>query len=361
MRTLRGMTIAGAAALAATTAAVMVTSAAEPPTPVAITYGQAVDVPMPAAFHVFAARPADWDGDGKIDLLAAPATGGAIYLLKNIGDGKTPRFAFPYADPPLLGRTRGRWTLFDFIDGQYGSAAEKARAYSGPATPASPASAASAAPAVPAAGASAIGSGGADPLIGRTFDVADMDGDGDLDFLLARTNQVAWLRNTGSQAKPAWGAPEPIVDQQGKPFVFDDVWATINPESVDWDGDGLNDLILGMWHPSRYGNGADIRILQPRHAYGRDGGHAYWLRNVGSKTQAKYAAAVALSANTGVIAGLGRCRSTTRRSAISRTSARGPRRSSSIVAAWKRTARPSSRRSSSAPIRCFSISTATAI
>ncbi len=76
----------------------------EGPKPVAITYGQEVDVPMPAAFHVFAARPADWDGDGRIDLLATPATGGAIYLLKNIGTPKAPRFDFPYAEPPLLGR-----------------------------------------------------------------------------------------------------------------------------------------------------------------------------------------------------------------------------------------------------------------
>jgi hypothetical protein len=259
---------------------VTVTAGAEGPKPVAITYGQDVDVPMPAAFHVFAARPADWDGDGSIDLLAAPATGGAIYLLKNIGTPKAPRFDFPYAEPPLLGKARGRWTLFDFIDGQYGAQGQK--------------------PAVPQA------TNGSNELpIGRTFDVGDMDGDGDLDFLLARTNQVSWLRNTGSKAKAAWGAPEPIVDQQGKPITFDDVWATINPESVDWDGDGLKDLILGMWHPSRYGNGADIRILQPRHAYGRDGGHAYLLRNTGTNAQPRYVAPVALASNTGVIAGLG--------------------------------------------------------
>jgi hypothetical protein len=284
MRQLRVMAISGAltaAAIAASTIAT-VAAAGQGPKPVAITYGQEVDVPMPAAFHVFAARPADWDGDGRIDLLATPATGGAIYLLKNIGTPKAPRFDFPYAEPPLVGKARGRWTLFDFIDATYGAQGQKRGVKEPPA--------AEAANELP---------------IGRTFDVADMDGDGDLDFLLARTNQVAWLRNTGSKAKPSWGSPEPIVDPQAKPFAFADVWATINPESVDWDGDGLSDLILGMWHPSRYGNGADIRILQPRHAYGRDGGHAYWLRNVGTKTQPRYAAPVALASNTGVIAGLG--------------------------------------------------------
>jgi hypothetical protein len=254
------------AAVLTTVVLMTVARAAEGPKPVAITYGQEVDVPMPAAFHVFAARPADWDGDGRIDLLATPATGGAIYLLKNIGTPKAPRFDFPYAEPPLLGRARGRWTMFD-------SAAKDASS---------------------------------ELPIGRTFDAADMDGDGDLDFVLARTNQVAWLRNTGSKTKAAWAAaPEPIVDAQGKPIAFEDVWATINPECVDWDGDGLNDLILGMWHPSRYGNGADIRVLQPRHEYGRDGGHAYWLRNIGTRTQPRYAAPVALASNTGVIAGLG--------------------------------------------------------
>ena len=287
MRQLR-VTASGAAAIDDDRGAIggAIAMSAEGPKPVAITYGQEVDVPMPAAFHVFAARPADWDGDGRIDLLATPATGGAIYLLKNIGTPKAPRFEFPYAEPPLLGKARGRWTLFDFIDAQYGAQGQK------PAREQSRCAKESA-------------RRGGELPIGRTFDVADMDGDGDLDFLLARTNQVAWLRNTGSKAKAAWGSPEPIVDQQGKAIAFDDVWATINPESVDWDGDGLNDLILGMWHPSRYGNGADIRILQPRHAYGRDGGHAYWLRNVGTKTQPRYAAPVALAANTGVIAGLG--------------------------------------------------------
>ncbi len=132
-----------------------------------------------------------------------------------------------------------------------------------------------------------------------------MDGDGDLDFLLARTNQVAWLRNTGSKAKAAWGSPEPIVDQQGKALAFDDVWATINPESVDWDGDGLNDLILGMWHPSRYGNGADIRILQPRTPTDAMAATPTGFATSARRRSRAMRRRVALASNTGVIAGLG--------------------------------------------------------
>lgn len=243
--------------------------------PQVIVYGQRVDVPMPAAFHVFAARLGDLTGDGRIDVLAAPATGGALYLLRNIGPGATPRFSFPFSDAPVIGQARGRWTLFDAIDEAQTAAA------SGPtATLALP------------------------DLIGRTFDLADMDGNGRLDLLVSRNGRLTWLPHRGTASSPTWGDPIEVLGDDGDPVRFLDYWHTINPEAVDWDGDGLVDLLCGVWHPSRYVEG-DLRELRPRGAYTELSGHIYWLRNVGTREAPRYAAPVALAADTGTLSGLG--------------------------------------------------------
>ncbi|HEY8551591.1 MAG TPA: VCBS repeat-containing protein [Vicinamibacterales bacterium] len=264
-----GLTISGAALAAASW------SATDPtPVPVAITYGHEVDIPMPAAFHVFAPRLVDWDRDGLVDVLATPATANAIYFLRNIGTPKSPRFDFPFGRPPLVGAYRERWTLFDAIE------EEQARAADG---------------------------GGAQgdlaSRIGRTFDAADMDGDGDVDLLVSRSGKLAWLRNTGTATAPAW-RPVDVVDEAGRPVTFTDFWHTVNPEAVDWDGDGRLDLLCGVWHPSGYVPG-DIRILHPREAYGLRSAHIYFLRNVGTAEAPRYAGPVALAADTGVLSGLG--------------------------------------------------------
>lgn len=256
-------------------AVVLIGEQVGPTAPAAITYGQRVDVPMPAAFHVFAARLHDWDGDGRVDVLAAPATGSALYLLRNIGNASSPRFAFPFGDAPFLGQPRGRWTLFDAID----------EAQAGPQARGS-------------------ATGGVSEAIGRTFDIGDIDGDRRPDLLLSRNGRLSWLLDEGNAAAPSWGAPREVVGDDGRPVRFEDVWHTINPEAVDWDGDGRLDIIAGIWHPSRYVEG-DLRELRPRGAYSSHSGHLYLLRNVGSATAPRFAAPVALSADTGALSGLG--------------------------------------------------------
>ena len=266
--------IAVAAAMLAPAGAVSAQPpASTDPVPVPITYGKATDIPMPAAFHVFSARPVDWDGDGRIDLLAAPATGGAVYLLRNIGTSKVPRFDFPFGRPPLVCAPPTRWTLFDAIDDAQAAAAPRP-------------------------------GGGVSEHIGRTFDAADLDGDGKVDLVLSRGGRVSWLRNTGTPSAPSWAAPQALTTDAGAPVAFADMWHTVNPEAVDWDGDGLVDLLCGVWHPSGYAPG-DIRLLRDRSAYGTTSAHVYWLRNTGTARSPRFAAPVALTADTGVLAGLG--------------------------------------------------------
>lgn len=251
------------------------------PRPVALVYGQPVSVPMPAAFHVFAARLIDWDADGRLDLVAAPATASALYLLRQQPPHEAhrgaPVFSFPFAAAPVVGSTRDRWTLFDAID-------EAQR----PTTPTAAARAD-----VPLS-----------DRIGRTFDIADMDGDGLDDLLLSRNGRLTWLRNVGRAGAPAWGDPIDAIDDTGALVTFADVWHTVNPEAVDWDGDGLVDIIAGIWHTSRYVAG-DLRQLRPRGAYSSHSGHLYLLRNVGTATAPRYGAPLALAADTGTLSDLG--------------------------------------------------------
>lgn len=88
--------------------------------------------------------------------------------------------------------------------------------------------------------------------------VADWDGDGLYDIMLnSIRGEVVWCRNTGSRRVPAFGFPQPVaVDWEGaqpelkygwlKPFGSKGLltqWRT-TPCMVDWNGDGLVDLVM---------------------------------------------------------------------------------------------------------------------
>ena len=74
--------------------------------------------------------------------------------------------------------------------------------------------------------------------------VSDFDGDGNIDLLVGdEDGRVAWVRNTGKVKKhiPQFESPY-YLQQQADLVKFG---ALVTPCSVDWDGDGDEDLVCG--------------------------------------------------------------------------------------------------------------------
>lgn len=123
----------------------------------------------------------DLDADGDGDVLRGEQSGAVAYVA-NTGSAAAPAFALPVANP--FGYTSG--------------------------------------------------SGNAAP------ELADLDSDGDLDLLVGRSNgSLAYYRNTGSAAAPAFAAP--LVN----PFGLTGVVANAVPTIADLDDDGDLDVLVG--------------------------------------------------------------------------------------------------------------------
>ncbi|MCA9764724.1 MAG: VCBS repeat-containing protein, partial [Gemmatimonadetes bacterium] len=83
-----------------------------------------------------------------------------------------------------------------------------------------------------------------------TPEAHDLDGDGDLDLLIGtRTSGVFWHANLGTRNEPSYAAEgERLVTADGKRIQGS------NAHYVDWDHDGVRDLVLGsewgdvVWH-----------------------------------------------------------------------------------------------------------------
>lgn len=158
---------------------------------------------------------ADWNGDGKLDLLAGNSAG-TIEYFENTGAPRQPAFT---ARGPL----RAGGQVIQRIAGPNGSVqgpAERKWGYANPSVP-------------------------------------DWDLDGKLDLVVNDIwGDVVWYRNVGTKTEPELAAAAPVeVEWPGAPPKPDWVWWTPKPKQlvtqwrttpkvVDWDRDGLPDLVM---------------------------------------------------------------------------------------------------------------------
>lgn len=163
------------------------------------------------------ARPVavDWNGDGRLDILSGNSAG-YIQYFENTGAAADPAFED-------RGYLRAGGKIIRHVAGPNGSV-----------------------------------QGPAEEKWGYTnLSVADWDLDGRLDILVNDiTGAVVWYRNTGSPGRPELAPAQPIeVEWPGRPPKPDWVWWEprgkqlvtqwrTTPKAVDWDRDGLPDLVM---------------------------------------------------------------------------------------------------------------------
>ena len=197
----------------------------------------------------------DWDGDGDEDLLCGNSAG-EVGFIQNLG-GDPPKWAAPQL-MPVGGRP------LRIMAGSNGSIQGPAEAKWGY----------------------------------TTFDVADWDHDGLPDLVVnSILGQMVWYRNIGSREQPRLAAARPLhVAWPGEPPApawnwrrpgEGELWTQwrTTPAVVDWDGDGLNDLVmldhegyLSFFRRRRDGGGL---ILQPGRRVFRGGAYDHRHRRRG--------------------------------------------------------------------------------
>lgn len=110
--------------------------------------------------------------------------------------------------------------------------------------------------------------------------VVDWDGDGDLDLLMGEKNEggLHLMMNGGTPKAPAFTGDSEEVLANGEPFACPGGMTA--PVVVDWDGDGLFDVVCGSYGDER---DADVPL-----------GAVHLFRNVGEAGAPRFAAGVHL-------------------------------------------------------------------
>ncbi len=86
--------------------------------------------------------------------------------------------------------------------------------------------------------------------------VVDWDGDGDLDVLVGNnSNRVAYFENVGTRRDPHYAPMRTLTHDGGERFSF-----RARPAPVDWNGDGLMDLVAGRSDGINRNDGKDVTV-----------------------------------------------------------------------------------------------------
>jgi hypothetical protein len=181
---------------------------------------------------------ADLDGDGDLDASVGIASG-VVITYQNTGTVRSPSFVQLAASAnPFDGFNFGYYSnpnLADFdgdgdLDAVVGSIAGQVSCLENIGSSSTPVF--------------TLLTGGADPCAAlevdteNSPDLADLDGDGDLDALVgARYGQLFYLQNTGSSSAPAF------LLRTGSANPWNGLTAAYDPHLADFDGDGDLDLL----------------------------------------------------------------------------------------------------------------------
>ena len=181
----------------------------------------------------------DADDDGDFDLIAGHGGGGPIFLAVNIGNASAPSFVGPGTPPLWMEIGDMSSVAMADLDGD-GDRDAVIGEYDGDLLFAVNSGSAASPFFVKVTG-SGNPFGAAYSGDSSTPEVADVDGDGDLDALVGMDDgRLAVLRNTGGSAAPRF-----VREVTGHTFEGIDVGTDSSPSLADLDGDGDLDLAVG--------------------------------------------------------------------------------------------------------------------